>query len=70
MDKEYADKAVPIWMTTAEVAEYFGVSLMSVRRWVKAKKLVGYQPSGRNYKFKTEEVERLIKASSSAGDDG
>lgn len=52
----------PAFMSLGEVAQFFGVSQMTVRRWQQAGKLQGYQlkPHGW-WKFKREDVMNLLK---------
>ncbi|MBM3211092.1 helix-turn-helix domain-containing protein [Candidatus Poribacteria bacterium] len=48
------------YLTIKEVAERLGVSIMSVNRWLKSGKLVGYK-FGKSVRINEEDFEQFIK---------
>ncbi|WP_286984617.1 helix-turn-helix domain-containing protein [Candidatus Aquicultor secundus] len=48
------------WFSLSEAAEYLGFSEVTLRRWVKAKKIPAYK-IGRAYQFKKEDLDRFIE---------
>ncbi|MDP2212123.1 MAG: helix-turn-helix domain-containing protein [Candidatus Aquicultor sp.] len=48
------------WLSLSEAAEYLGFSEVTLRRWIKAKKIPTYK-IGRAYRFKKEDLDRFIE---------
>lgn len=53
------------WQSVEEIAEYLGVSKDTVYAWVNDKGMPGYKV-GRFWKFKTEDVDRWVRAGGAA----
>jgi len=49
------------WLSVEEIAEYLGVSKDTVYTWVASNRMPGHRV-GRFWKFKTEEVDRWVRA--------
>ena len=59
------------YVTARQVAETLGVSLDTVRRWLKTGRLRGFMPGGTRggYRIRESEVERFIKELEEGGRD-
>jgi excisionase family DNA binding protein len=49
------------YLSVKEVAEYLGVSVMSVNRWLKSGKLIGYK-FGKTVRISEEDFEQFVKS--------
>jgi len=48
------------WLSLSEAAGYLGFSEVTLRRWIKAKKITAYK-IGRAYQFKKQDLDRFIE---------
>ena len=48
-------------LNTKQVANHFGVSVMTVTRWVKSNKIKSVRTPGGRYRFTVEEINRVCK---------
>lgn len=53
------DELADAWLTTAQVASHFDVSLKTVRRWVSDGRLNAVAPHGRALRFDPKEIKRF-----------
>lgn len=53
------------WFSTKEICEYLGISRDTLLVWISEKNLPAHK-MGRNWKFKTEEVDQWVKCGQAA----
>ncbi|HPN85009.1 MAG TPA: helix-turn-helix domain-containing protein [Victivallales bacterium] len=49
------------WLSVKEIAQYLGVRIESVYRWLDSKDMPGHKV-GRHWKFKRDEVDKWVKS--------
>lgn len=50
-----------MWMSYKEVADYLGVSVSTVRKWVSQGKLRAYKVSHKTVRFKKEDIDAFVE---------
>ena len=53
------------WYSLKEICEYLGVSRDTIFKWIELKKMPAHK-MGRQWKFKTDEVDEWVKAGGAA----
>ena len=53
------------WLSVEEIANYLGVSKESIYRWLESKKMPAHK-LGRQWKFKTSEVDEWVRSNESS----
>ncbi|PIP95046.1 MAG: excisionase [Bdellovibrio sp. CG12_big_fil_rev_8_21_14_0_65_39_13] len=61
MNLEITDR----WLSVQEIAQYLGISKETIYRWLDSKKIPAHK-IGRQWKFKTHEVDQWVKAGEAA----
>jgi len=61
MNLEITDR----WLYVQEIAQYLGISKETIYRWLDSKKIPAHK-IGRQWKFKTHEVDQWVKAGEAA----
>ncbi len=56
------------WMSLKEIAEHLGVSMDTIRSWIK-KDTIPFHKIGRQYKFRLSEVDAWVESGQSADAD-
>ena len=56
------------WLGLEEIANHLGVSKETIRSWIR-KETIPYHKVGRQYKFKTSEVDQWVESGESANAD-
>ena len=59
------EKMLDRWFSTKEICEYLGISRDTLLVWISEKNLPAHK-MGRNWKFKTEEVDQWVKCGHAA----
>ena len=51
------------WLTVKEISQELGVDEQTIRLWIRTKKLRAYQPGGKQYIVKREDLDNFLEES-------